>query len=817
MPDTTSNGVDIDFLRKINIEEQNLEEPAVTLTANVFSVDKFNFLKYARLLIYILVFLVPLFFLPWTSEVLEFNKQFLIFVLAAVPLILYLGHAISIGRLTIKKSIANYAVLIFIGAILLVSFFSDFRHQSIFGGFTAGFQQSLVSLAGFAIIFFLILNAFNNKDVLKLLNIFGISLFSALSLGVLQLLGLPVFRIFGIAQKSFNTVGTFNSLGMIAVLLLVFSFSRLDLEKNFYFSRLKIPAASLSLFLLLVLNWWILWLAVISGMVFVLILGSLGNWRVSNYLWPVAVILIAVIFMILNFNLAGIFGINLSLEVSPSFGSSFAITKKVLSISPFFGVGPENFALAYDLYKPISINNTVFWSARFSEATSELFNSIISFGAVGFLGFILIILAGFHLGFSASGGSTVGGKNKGLLPIFGATTVIWALYPFNMVLGFSFWLGLGLLALSASGQNDELVINLEKSPKRSLATIFSFVAILILAVLSFYYITSRHVANIKFAKAVASQDIDSQTQLLAGAINFNQSEGMYFRVLADLFISRINQELKILDNTKDSSQRQDIISRIQNFSTTAINLSNEISQRNPEDSLNWLSRALVYENLTSLIDGSDQWAIKMYQEYSKLSPKDPVPYLRSGNINLAKAEFLRQIIFQSADLNNQSRANFQNQILNSLKLAEENYKKAVELKSNYALAIYSLGVVYERGGRVKDAINQLEITKAVNSSDANIALQLGLLYYRDNQKNKSFNEFQRAIAIFPNFSNARWYLALFYEERGQLESALKELNRIKEFNPDNRILENKISELRKGIRSIPPQRVTGVTPLEEDE
>ena len=807
--------MDIDFLREIKIKEQSLEEAPAILTANTFSVDNSSFLKYARLLVYILVFLVPLFFLPWTSEVIEFNKQFLIFILAMAGLILYLAQIISSGRLIVKRNPANYAVLIFIGVILLAFWFSDFRYQSLFGGFAAGFQQSIVSLAGFAILFFLILNVFGvgqgtdhdqvKEDASKLLNIFSLSLFLALFLGVLQLFGFTIFKILGITQKNFNTVGTFNNLGMISAVLLAFSFSKLGLRKNSYFNYLKIPAAALSLFFLLILNWWVLWLAAISGMVFVLVSSSLSNRRVLNHFGPAAIIGLAVILILSNFNLAGIFGITLPLEVAPSFSASFGITEDVLKASSLFGLGPENFPLAYDLYKPISINNTVFWNVRFLEATSEFFNSLISYGVFGFLAFILLISTGFYLGF----------KNKGLLPIFATLAAIWVLYPFNMTLGFSFWLVFGLLALSISKKEDELVIDLEKSPKYSLITTVSFVGIVALAFISFYYVTSKYVANMKFTKALSSQEVELQTKLLADAVNLNRNEGMYSRALADLLVSRINQDLKNLNNAKTTEERQSIIKRMQDFSTTAISLSGEISQRNPHDSLNWFSRALVYENLINLIDGSDELAIKMYQEYSKFSPKDPVPYLRSGNVNLGKAQFLNQIISQNPNLDAQSRVNLQNQIIDNLKLAEENYKKAIELKINYVLAIYNLGAIYEREGRVKDAITQLEIIGANNSSDANIALQLGLLYYRDNQKIKSLNELQRAIAIFPDFSNARWYLALLFEERGQLSDALRELYKIREFNPDNQTLENKISELEKGIRSIPPQRVTGIGPLEE--
>lgn len=777
------------------------EEVAILTTAN-FSKDDLDLFKYARGLVYLIVFSVPLFFLPFTSEILEFNKQFLIFILSVAGLILYLGQVIRTGRLLLKKSPLNYAALIFLGVSLLASLFSDFRYQSIFGGFEVGFYESFVSSASLVILFFLILNVFGRSpesdkgDTLKLLNVFGISIFLTLILGTLTMFKVPVFRLFGVSREIFNTAGTLNALGIISALLMILAYSG-SLKKHF-FRYIRIPAIFLSLLVLFAVNWWVLWLVAISGLIFVMVSNSLNNWRISNYFWPLVIILLAVVFMLLNFNLAASLGIDLPIEVAPSFRTSFEIAKNVLVKEPFFGVGPENFSLAYDLYKPVSINNTVFWNTRFSESVSELFNVLISYGILGLAAFIFLIWSGFKLGF----------KNYGLISIFTALVAAWILYPFNMTLGFTFWFGLGVLALSASGKDDELLINLEKSPKHSLITSVSFVGVLVLIVIGLYFVTLRYIANLKFARATAISDINRQTELLVSAINLSRSEDLYSRSLANLLVSRINQELQGLNDPKlGARERQDIISRVQNFSTTAINLSNEMTQRHSSDASNWLSRALVYESLINVIDGADQWAFRVYDEYSRRSPKDPVPYLRKGNVSLVRADFLRQL----------NQANLRSQILENLKSAEENYQKAIELKPNYVLVIYNLGVVYERQGRVKDAVKQLELTRSASPLDANISMQLALLYYRDNQKDRAFNELQRALTIFPDFSNARWYLALIYEERGQIDNALGELKKIEVLNPDNRVLKDKIGELEEGRRSIPPGRVTGVRPLEENQ
>ena len=806
--------MDINFLRKGNIEEDdNFGYPAATLAAQSFSIEKLPLFKYIRILVYILVFLVPLFFIPWTSDILDFDKQFLVFSLSGIGLILYVAQVIKTGHLVLKKSLANYGALVFLAAAVLVALFSDFKYLSIFGGFGAGFQGSLVSTAAFAVFFFLVLNAFNGPEDLtghdfkKLLDVFGLSSFLVLVLGVLQIFKVPVFNLFGVTAQAFNTVGTMNSLGIIAALLLVISLTKKpDKERKTLFDYVRLPALFLSLFLLLILNWWVLWLIVISGLVFVLVSKSLSDWRILNYFWPLTIILLAVVFMLLKFNLASSFGISLPIEVAPSFSASFDIAKQAFVKDPLFGVGQENFSLAYDLYRPASINNTVFWNIRFPEATSELFNFLITSGIVGLAGLLFLVWTGFKLGL----------KNYDLLPLFAVLVATLILYPFNISLGFSFWFILGLLALAASRREDKLVVNLEKSPRHSLITSVSFVGVLVLAVIGFYFMTLRYTANIKFTRAMNATDIDRQTQIAVEAINLDRNDDMYSRALTNLLISRVSQELQNLGNAKTDSEKQAVITKIQNFSATAIDLGNETTQRHPKDSANWFSQALVYENLINIIDGSDQWAVKMYQEYSSLSPQDPVPYLRTGNIHLVRADFLRQLIFgQGAQIKPEDRTNMESQIIDNLKRAQESFRKAIELKSDYVLAIYNLGVVYDRQGRVKDAIKQLELTRSANPLDANVIFQLSLLYYRDNQKDKSFNELQRTTTIFPDFSNARWYLALLYEERGELDKALSELRKIEELNPDNEILKDKISQLERGKRSIPPEKVTGVKPLEE--
>lgn len=785
--------------------------------------------KYIRWIVYAMVFLVPLFFLPWTSEFLEFNKQFLIFILAGIGLILYLAQVVKSGHLVFKKSLANYAVLISVGAVVLVSLFSDLRWQSIFGRLGGGYE-SLLTTVSFGVFFFLVFNVFKRDDVERLVEVFAGSLFVALLISFLDLLGLPVFKLIFrntavVGSKAFNTVGTMNALGIMAAVLLSLSFAKIrkgeesgEEEKLFdlknWWSYLRVPALFLSLFFLVLLNWWIVWIVAISGLVFVVISNSwLGKWKMSSYFWPTAIIILAVVFMLFNFNLTAGLNKNLPVEIAPSYRTSLSIAKQSLFSDPLFGVGPENFSLAYDLYRPESVNNSIFWNISFANSASELFNLITNGGVVGLLGFLVLLGMGFYLGLRKRENGEFLRRRAILMPLYAVLIAAFVLYPFNVTLGFSLWFLFSMIVLANSRDEDEVVISLEKSPKHSLITSLLFVGVLVLAIVGFYYVILRYQANVNFARAMTENNADKRVSLLVNSTNIDKGEDLYPRALADFLVLRVGQEINNLNNAKTNKEKQTIAGRIQNFSATAINVGKSTTDRHPNNPVNWFARGLVYERLFNVIDGSDDWAVKMYEEYTKVSPKDPRAYLRIGNVYMIKADSLRQILIQGASrLKPDDVSKMQNQIQESLTKAEEAYKKAIELKSNYVLAIYNLGVVYDRLGRVKDAIKQLEATRAVNPLDANLALQLGLLYYRDNQKDNALREFQRAIAIFPNFSNARWYLALLYEERGELDKALAQLKEVEKLNPDNQLVKARIARLEEGKRSR--EKLSEVKPLE---
>src|SRR4030042_3789067 len=108
--------------------------------------------------IYLLVFLLPLFWLPFSFEVFEFNKQYLLFFLVILALFFWLARMIMVDKeIRFKKSPLDIPILVFLFLAVLGTIFSVDKFSSIFG-FYGRFSDGLIGLLTMGIFYFLITN-----------------------------------------------------------------------------------------------------------------------------------------------------------------------------------------------------------------------------------------------------------------------------------------------------------------------------------------------------------------------------------------------------------------------------------------------------------------------------------------------------------------------------------------------------------------------------------------------------------------------------------------------------------------------------------
>ncbi|OGF23347.1 hypothetical protein A2Y83_01370 [Candidatus Falkowbacteria bacterium RBG_13_39_14] len=113
-----------------------------------------------RWLIYAMVFLVPLFFLPDTVDFFDYNKQYLIWLITGISALIWFFRMIILeGRVIWKRTPLDIPVLIFLAANFLIYLFSIDRFLSLWGSYGT-FSQSFLNVLAFVLLFFVVTNNF---------------------------------------------------------------------------------------------------------------------------------------------------------------------------------------------------------------------------------------------------------------------------------------------------------------------------------------------------------------------------------------------------------------------------------------------------------------------------------------------------------------------------------------------------------------------------------------------------------------------------------------------------------------------------------
>ncbi len=762
---------------------------------------KINSTPVLKYLLYVGIFLIPLWFLPMTADVVELNKFVLISVIAGVGLLLWLMSLVGGEHFKIRSKKVAIGAALFLLAVVLSTIFALNPTNSVFG-VSGGYSTSLIGVIAAISIFFLITgtNVINGR-VLR--NLITISVFTALLFGILQVWGFHLLPFSVTKNIAFNSVGTLNSLVLLGVVIFPLLFA-LPTSRKMKF--IQVSTGVLVFFLAVVLNWWVVWVPLFVGL-----LALIGIRIKQNEQWgklvslPLIIVILGGTLMFSGFNpLSGLRN-NLPLEVAPSWQASYEIMKDSLSGNPTrlaFGYGPESFRYIYDVDRPLRVSATMFSDLTFIDGTSEAVNTIAHFGIIGVLAFLFMLFMMAKIvwkGFKTS-------KNYFVLPAMVAMLAAFAVYPLNTVLYSMFWVFLAMVVMTYGKDNVSVDLNRSNLYSAISSAVFTLVLIAVLAGL--YFSATILIADIQFRKAFAKEDIVDSVNHLIKAVDYNKNNQNYSRVLSQVLLTAIDQEMK---SDKDQEQKN---ANIQRMMALSVEAAKTATDRDQYDSQNWVNRGYVYENLLGFIDGADTWAVRSYDEALQRKPSDPLVLTRIGRTHLRQVSLLNNLLGRLGDDNEQA-LQVATLARDNLTQAEGKFKEALALNGTYGAAIYNLGAVYERQGKLQEAANQLEAYKQVKPNDAGIAFELALLQYRLDQKQVAFVELQRAVTLFPDYSNARWYLALIYEEFGEIDNAIDQLERILVLNLGNEIVIQKLEELRVGETSLPPDEITDSEPLDQ--
>lgn len=717
--------------------------------------------------------LAPVFFLPFTGLPVAANKEILVFGLVLVSFFALLGKILVEGRVRYPGHLLTGA-LVLLAIVWGASAFLSFNPYISLIGYWAA-PDSFFAVLMFTILAFSISATFNRRDIIASLLVF---LASLSLLGIFELLQLfKVFILpFDFAKNAgFNPVGSVNEVGVLLAFGLVLAAGMISssglspLLKKF----LGLSAA-VFIFNLVIIDFWAIWVGLILAVIFLISFLSAGlskefeagfseDSEIIEYhglqlayfrkAWlPSIILLISLILLFVPSPLAQF--VQTPVEVSPSFGATWNIGFENLKAGRYLpGSGPNTFSYIFNLYKPAGINQTIFWSTVFNGGAGAMVSWLGTVGILGVLALLFLIAAFIWKGVMSAARPTEDLFGRASQTAFIGVCFLfamWFLYSANFTLmAFAFW-GIGLFSAAsfffAKEENKTSSISEIKiftSPPKTFLFSLLFVGLMALSAMGIYFEASRYIAEINYSKGD-----------YASAAKFWQYDERYFQGLSQSIFIKLNDLLARKDLPQETLKTE-----FQNITTNAVSAARQAQTLNSRNSFNNVLLGNIYENLIPFIADAANFALSAYGGAVASDPQNPSNYLALARVKIAKKDFDGA----AADL-----------------------EKAINLKNDYAPARFLLVQVYDRQGKLADAIKRAEELVSLNVNDVGALFQLGFLYYKNNQFEQARPVFERAIELSPNYSNARYFLGLIYDrDAATKEKALEQFNKIAELNPDN--------------------------------
>ena len=788
---------------KIKIVKEDtdiVEEPKENLPASSAGEPKkerklFGTEKLAAFFFYALVFLMPVFALPLAVAPLASGKAILFLGGILLTAFFWIFSALAKGSVKIPKS----ALLISCGAVVLVWFASALSSGNA-GLSLAGKLYDLdtfaVMLAASLALFFGSMIFQSEKRVFGFYFLLFCSSFVVFLFQVIHLffgINIITFNIFPYTTS--NLIGGWNDFSIFFGFIGLVSLAFLEMAKFGKGLRFFLSLLLLMSFLAMVsanfFNNWVIF-GVFSLLVFIMVLFK-SRFReqekglgAKNFLRISLFVLAAVIFFTLFRETAGNINNLLktsSTEVRPSWSATLDIAKKSLKDNVVLGTGPNTFVYDWLKFKPAAVNNTIFWNAQFSSGFGYLPSMAATTGILGIVALIFFLAIFLNYGrkavfYKKEDTSPSGGQALAVVSFLGSAylwTFVVLYAPGLLIFSMAFIMtGVFLASLANIGKIGMAEISLSGKTKPGMIFMVIGIILLIGTVSSAYLYSRKFLALNNYSQALIlfekTGDIDKTGKKLTKAVGMDKQDE-YYRALSELGLISLN---KIIAN-KDLPADKALELFKDNLGIT-IAYAREAARLNPADPVNWMQLGRVYESVVALkVEKADEAALNSYAEAFKASPLDPSPFIASARV------FMQ---------------------INKAGEARKYLQSALNIKPDFADALFMLAQIEAQAGNLKEAILRMEQTASVSPNNFGVFFQLGLLNYQNNNLSAARSAFERTVGLNGDYANARYFLGLIYDRQGLKEKAIEQFAYIAKTNPNNEEVKRILSNLKNGRSAL---------------
>ncbi len=751
-------------------------------------------------LLYALVFLTPLFFLPIFGFGLGAGKEIMAVTLILVATGFWLVKVMIEGKLSFINTWLNKILLIFIALTGVSALLSFSPYNSImFGSSSALLTIFTISTLAFWLItvnfnlskvifaYFLLIISLSLLNIMGLLNAFGITFIPGVT-----------FNAF------FNPLGSFNNLGVAAALniLLITGFLSFSVF-SYRFIHIAIKALMIISFATLVIvNYWWLWIIFIISLIFILALKFAHDGeRIDrkSLILPLILVFISLFFILTKYSImqgpATVF-----LTLSKTFdiiGATFANDIKNI----FFGFGPGTFENAFHLYKGTLFNQESLWNITFSSGWSTWFSNILTLGILGSIAFLGFILSAAYKNLNAflkswsSQGSPRG--LVGMLAGINSVIIFFILGGFlNLTYGLSFILiifivlAIGMVSSSHLYNGKDIkTIDLLHTSQRSLVSLLILIFLLMVVIALLYFEGRRAFSVVIFNdginqinQAQSLEDVDKGLIKVIRASNYDMFNSVYLQNILNGFRLRVQLVLQNAEIEQDKK-----IKELQAIIDSAKSLQVNLERINSKNSSDWISLGNFYESFIPVLNRSNILAKDFYKKGQEFSPYNPlIP------ASIARADIA---LFDALPSDTENRDKVLDNALNSL-------NESLKLKSNYDLAYFLRAQIFERKNDLDKALENALVAQFLSPKDTGLVFEVGKLYYQADDFDRAEDNLKSVLTLSANHSNARYLLALIYEKQGKITLAREHLQEILKLNPENKDIKNFISRISGKTKSV---------------
>lgn len=298
-----------------------------------------------------------------------------------------------------------------------------------------------------------------------------------------------------------------------------------------------------------------------------------------------------------------------------------------------FGAGPLNFPFAFSLFRPISINNSIYWNLIPNQSTSFLLTLASEAGFTALLIFVFIVVAVIK--------QTKTDCNY-YFPSLMAVTLFLIIFPANISLLFLFFIILALYSTKTEIK--------EISLYRFKPIIYLLGAILLFAGFALFWQTRFFLSDLLFKTALVeanNNNPDKSLKTIGLALKMNPYSEKNYILSANLQQFIFSNIAK--DNQSADSEKQKIYSDA--FIASVTMTKNAISL-NPNNGKYWESLLNIYSNLPDDDKDKPQLLVDTVSRLNQLDPVSPLPKLTAAAIliSLNKSQQAESVLTQAINL-----------------------------------------------------------------------------------------------------------------------------------------------------------------------